>query len=95
MFFKTYQGYKLDERFLQKYGFDEFLHIPFTLENKNIQLPENLKTSLIACISKTKVNEVHEPDTCFDEFVSLVQLYKQFFSAQYQPTSSVNDQILA
>jgi hypothetical protein len=54
MFFKLFDGCHFDSKFLNEYGLESFVEVPFTNENKDIQLPQNLESSLIEVLKSVK-----------------------------------------
>lgn len=77
-FFKCYKGQKFDKKFLEDHKVDEFMRVPLTYEHKDLELPENLNTSMENCLNMIG-NDIPPPGPEFKRFLELVQVYKQFF----------------
>lgn len=53
MFFKLYQGLRFDQTFLNKFELDNFLRIPFCLEDRDLELPYNVLVCIDKCLKLT------------------------------------------
>jgi len=83
-FFKAYKGVKFEREdgrlFVQRYGLDDLVRIPLTLEHQDIELPYNIQVCLDKCLKLTQGFGPAAPNEEFDRLVHLGNLYKSYFS---------------
>ena len=80
-FFKSYRGQKFDNSFLQTYKMDEFIKVPLTHEDSDLELPANLQDCMSKCFQLIG-NDVPPPHPEFKRFYRLTTCYKTFFSGK-------------
>jgi hypothetical protein len=96
-FFKAYKGLRFEKEdgrlFAQRYGLDDLVKVPLTLEHADIEVPYNVQVCLDKCLKLTQGFGPAQPNEEFDRLVHLGNLYKSYFQGLTKAPSQDGRQV--